>query len=117
VKKIVIVEDDTDTMEVVEIVLRQAAYAVIKINRQLPIKELSGIKPDLIILDHLLSFGLGSEICLEIKRNMSTKSIPVILFSASQSLAKIASECGADDFIAKPFNLDELLGLVARWVL
>jgi DNA-binding response OmpR family regulator len=115
-KKILIVEDDPDTLELIELILRQEGYAVIKINRPVPIKEVSGIRPDLVILDYLLPFGLGSDLCLEIKRNPVTRTIPVILFSASHSLKEIASACGADDFIAKPFDLDQFLGLVSRWV-
>ena len=115
-KKILIVEDDPDILDLIETILRQEGYAVIKINRPVPIKEVIGIKPDLVILDYLLPYGLGSDLCLEIKTNPVTRTIPVLLFSASLSLAEIASISRADDFIAKPFDLDQFLSLVSRWI-
>jgi CheY-like chemotaxis protein len=115
-KKILIVEDDPDILDLIETILRLEGYAVIRINRPVPIKEVIGIKPDLVILDYLLPYGPGSDLCLEIKTNPVTRTIPVILFSASLSLAEIASASGADDFIAKPFDLDQFLGLVSRWI-
>ena len=115
-KKILIVEDDPDILDLIETILRQEGYAVIRINRPVAIKEITGIKPDLVILDYLLPFGLGSDLCLEIKKNPASHTIPVILFSASHSLTAIASACGADDFIAKPFDLDQFLNLISRWV-
>jgi hypothetical protein len=79
-KKILIAEDDPDTMDLTEILLRQAGYAVIKINQPILLKEVSGIKPDLVILDYLMPHPLGSDICRELKNDPLTKGIPVILF-------------------------------------
>jgi DNA-binding response OmpR family regulator len=113
-KKVLIVEDDIDTIEIVEAILNRAGYAVIKINREITIREIAGIKPNLVILDYLLPYALGNELCLEIKANPKTESIPVILYSASNLAEGISRKCKADGFISKPFDLDHLVSLVDR---
>lgn len=115
-KKILIVEDDLDTVDIVETILRNAGYAVIKVNRPIELKEIIGIRPDVILLDHWLSFARGGDLCLTVKENQATREIPVILFSACTGLKKIAKESRADAFIPKPFDLEEFLGLVKKWL-
>ena len=116
-KKILIVEDDVDTIDMVELILREAGYAVIKINREVPFKEITGINPNLIILDYLLPFGLGTDLCLQLKTNELTKHYPIILYSASNILEKLAKESHADAYIAKPFDLGDFITLVNKWAL
>jgi len=113
-KKIFIIEDDADTIDIIEFVLRDNGYAVIKANRQVPINEFIIISPNLIILDVRLPFALGSDICLELKSNPKTKHIPVILYSASNNLKTIAEKCLADAYIEKPFDLAKLLTIIAN---
>ena len=97
----------------VELILAKAGYAVIKANREVPVREIAGIKPDLAILDFLLPFGLGTEICRHMKSDVSTKDIPVILYSASSNLSELARNCGANAFLEKPFDVGELEKIVA----
>ncbi len=113
-KKVLIVEDDDETIDVVEIILNRAGYAVIKINREITIKEIAGIKPNLVILDYLLPYTLGNELCQEIKDNPQTESIPVMLYSASILAEGISHKCKADGFISKPFDMDHFVSLVDR---
>ena len=68
----------------------------------------------MIIIDYLLPYHLGNELCAEIKNFPGTKHIPVILYSASSLLRKVAEECHADAYIAKPFDLDHFLNEVNR---
>jgi DNA-binding response OmpR family regulator len=116
-KKILLIEDDVDTIDMVEIMLQGAGYAVIKINRLIVLGEIAEINPDLIILDFLLPYFLGNELCAEIKSAPATKHIPVILYSASNILRKVAEECNADAYIPKPFDLDHFLNEVNRLAL
>ena len=115
-KKVLIVEDDIDTIDIIALLLQDGGYAVIKINRRISITEIAGINPDLAIIDFLLPYGLGDELCLEIKNNELTKHIPVILYSASHMLEKIAGKCKADEFISKPFDLDYLMNTINRLI-
>ena len=113
-KKVLLVEDDVDTLELVELILRSNGYAVIKANREVSIKEIIGLRPDLAILDYLLPYGLGTELCLEIKNNPLTKYFPVILYSANTDLKKLAGESHADAYLEKPFDIAQLVKLVGE---
>ena len=116
-KKILIVEDDVDTLDMIEFVLRGNGYAVIRINREITLKEIAGINPDMVILDFLTPYGLGTDLCLSLKNSEPTKHIPVILYSASNNLKTLAKESGADGYIAKPFDINDLLDSVNRLIL
>ena len=116
-KKIIIIEDDVDTLEVMEFILRDTGYAIIKANRLVSIKEIISITPHLAILDVMLPYGFGSDLCLEIKNDPKSKHIPVILYSASSNLKILAKESHADAYLAKPFDLDRLLEMVKETIL
>lgn len=115
-KKILIVEDDVDTLDLMEIILHDQGYAVIKVRREITIKEIAGIKPDLAILDYRLPFGLGTEICSAIKMNEATKDIPVIMYSANNGIEELAKKNGADGYFSKPFDLECLVTLVGSFI-
>src|SRR5579884_3220359 len=63
---------------------------------------------DLLLLDLWLSGWSGRDICISLKSQEATRHLPIILISANNETEKIAHEAGADDFLAKPFNLDEV---------
>ena len=65
-----------------------------------------------ILLDNKLTDGFGYELCLELKKNPTTRKFPVILVSAVNQLANIAEESGADGYLNKPFDLVELTSIV-----
>lgn len=68
-------------------------------------------RPDLFLLDLMLPDGNGLEVGMELKKSEETKDIPVIIMSAHADLQKME---GADEFISKPFNVDELLDCIRR---
>jgi DNA-binding response OmpR family regulator len=115
-KKIIIIEDDVDTLEVMELILRDNGYAIIKANRLVTIKEIISINPNLAILDVLLPYGFGSDLCLEIKSNPKSSHIPVILYSASSDLKKLAKDSLANAYIPKPFDLNRLVEMVKETI-
>ncbi|MCM4159398.1 response regulator [Antarcticibacterium flavum] len=111
-KEIFIVEDDDGIRELLEFLLMSNDYAVQTFptarafeNRQ-PDK-----KPDLFLLDIMLPDGNGLDICKQLKDASSTRNIPVVLMSAH---AHISSLEGANDFIAKPFDVDDLVVRIER---
>ena len=71
--------------------------------------------PDILLLDMLLSGKDGREITKQLKSQDSTKHIPIILFSAYPSVEEDARRSGADDFIAKPFDIDVLLAKIEQY--
>jgi CheY-like chemotaxis protein len=116
-KKIVIVDDDADILDVTTIILEgYGGYEVAVIDRGEELKSIKRTSPDLILLDLWMSGFNGQDICKALKGDEQTKTIPVILFSANRELKAIAESCGADDFISKPYQMDDLLEKVAAWV-
>jgi len=73
--------------------------------------------PDLILIDVLLSGKDGRKIVKHLKSQEATKHVPVIMFSAHPSAEETVRVAGADDFVAKPFELDEVLAKIAKHVL
>lgn len=71
---------------------------------------------DLILLDDWLNDGLGSQLCKKLKNNAHTANVPIILISAANNLAASAKESGADDFLSKPFDIEDLLTKVDFWL-
>ena len=65
-------------------------------------------KPDVILMDMWLSGEDGRDICRTIRADENLKDIPVVIMSASRGLEQSALDAGANDFIAKPFDMDEI---------
>jgi len=113
-KQILIVDDNPDILDALQFVLKDAGYKVEITQSGESAENLTKEKafPDLIILDVLLSGKDGREICRKLKRNERTKKIPVIMISAHPNIEKTVIEAGANAFIAKPFDIEELLQTV-----
>jgi DNA-binding response OmpR family regulator len=79
------------------------------------VRGLCKSNPDLIFLDIWMSGMDGKIICKELKSNPATSDIPVVLFSANRDTREISKECGADDYILKPFEVKELLALAHKY--
>jgi DNA-binding response OmpR family regulator len=114
-KHILIVEDNEDILEMLEAILRRQQYQVSTRpdgnHLELVIEE---IHPDVIILDMLLSGVDGTVLCKRLKENPSTQQIPVVMISASNQGLEKSEACGADFFIAKPFEMKELISVVSK---
>ncbi|WP_186292769.1 response regulator [Mucilaginibacter corticis] len=113
-KKILIIEDDADTAEVVTLIF-ESAFEIISVNDLIPIERVIYMNPNIIILDNRLNSGLGSAFCKELKANPFTRYIPVLFFSGEMGLEKIANEVGADAYLEKPFDLIDLENVVRKF--
>ncbi|TDO20259.1 response regulator [Pedobacter duraquae] len=117
-KKILYIEDDPDIFEILNIVFVNEGYEVIGFKSVSSIDQISVIHPDLTLLDVRIigSVANGDEICRQLKSDADSHQIPVILLSAERDLDIMASACGADDFIFKPFGLVELVSKVQSYI-
>lgn len=116
-KKILIVDDDPDIVLALAAMLEDAGYLVAATDKgdyleHFPEDDL----PNIILLDMLLSGSDGREIARQLKRQPTTHHIPILMLSAHPSAEQEAKAAGADDFLAKPFEMDELLGKVALYL-
>lgn len=107
-KKILVIDDDIDILEAVEILLETSGYDFEGTSDHEKIFEkIEAYQPDLIILDVLLSGNDGRVICKKIKEINSM--LPIIMMSAHPAAKDTVPLCGADDFVPKPFEIDNLL--------
>jgi len=114
-KKLLIVDDDEDILEFLKVILEEEGYSVITTDKDDYLEKLHDDSlPDLILLDLLLSGKDGREIVAYLKMQENTKHIPVIMFSAHPNAQEMSSNAGADDFVAKPFEIDLLLSKIAK---
>jgi DNA-binding response OmpR family regulator len=117
-KKILVVDDEPDILEFLQELLEQEGYTVAITDKAEYIEKLhDGGLPDLILIDVLLSGKDGREIVKDLKsQEEETRDVPVIMFSAHPSAEETARAAGADDFVAKPFEMDEILAKIAKLV-
>ena len=117
-KKILVVDDDPDILDALQMLLEFAGYEVKTSEKGEYAENLhdtNGGLPDLIILDVLLSGKDGRLICQKLKSQRDTKHIPIIMISAHPNAKQSVSAVGANDFIAKPFDMDEFLAMVVKY--
>jgi len=109
-KKLLIIEDDADILSILDLIFKQEGYHVILSESGAEAEEIPVIKPDLVLLDlRLTSYGReGETICAKIKSQAATRHIPVILLSAEMDIREICEECGANDYLSKPFDIEQL---------
>jgi DNA-binding response OmpR family regulator len=117
-KKILVVDDETDILEFLQELLEQEGYTAAITDKAEYVEKLhaDGL-PDLILIDVLLSGKDGREIVKHLKSQEATRHVPVIMFSAHPSAEETARMAGADDFVAKPFEMDQILAKIAKHVL
>lgn len=105
-KKILIVDDEQSILRILAIKLRVSGYEVaIALNGKQALDMVQSVNPDIMLLDILMPEMDGFQV---IKQLRSCSSLPVIAFSARAEYAGQALSLGANDFIVKPFNIDDL---------
>ncbi|WP_412468053.1 two-component system response regulator [Pedobacter sp. KLB.chiD] len=115
-KKVLVIDDDKELLWLFETILNQEQIQTITYQSGIPLAEIIAAAPDLVLLDvNIIGYAKsGVDICTEIKANKHLFNTPVLLVSAESDLNALARRCGADDFIAKPFNIDYLMDKVKK---
>lgn len=113
-KKIMIADDDPGIVDAIEMLLEFEGYAVTSTVDGADVLDLKDELPDLLLLDIWMSGEDGRDICKKLKQLDATKNIPVIMISASRDIKESALAAGADDFLAKPFEMNDLLDKIKR---
>lgn len=111
-KKILLVEDDQDLLELLSFNLKKAGFAIGTATDGVEaLKKAHSLAPDLILLDLMLPELDGFAVCETLRRAPDTKPIPIIILTAlSSQLARFAGlDSGANDFMTKPFNIKDLI--------
>ena len=116
-KKILAIDDEGDILKLARTRLEANGYTVVALDNGTHALEVAkSEKPDLILLDVVMPGKNGCDVCRELKADAVTRGIPVIIFTAhypEEEYLKVGSrEVGADDYILKPFEAQELLAKI-----
>ena len=118
-KRILIVDDEKDIVESIQFKLEFEGFeclvaydgedALIKAKRE---------NPDLILLDIMLPKINGYKVCRLLKFDEKYKHIPIIMLTAKaqESDKLLGKETGADEYVCKPFRMDELVGMIRKYL-
>lgn len=114
-KKVLVVEDDLAILEVITIVLEGEGFTVFSaVNEKKVFSVINKQLPDVLLLDIWLAEMNGGAIAKKLKLNKATKNLPIIVISANTETEKIAKSSGADDFLLKPFDINDLISIVNK---
>lgn len=114
-KKILVVDDEKDILDVVEYLLLSENFEVRSLSSSTYVVETArDFDPDLFLIDYLLPQGNGADLCRQLKAEDQFKKTPVILFSALPRHQIKFSESDCDELLTKPFDVDVLLEMVKR---
>jgi DNA-binding response OmpR family regulator len=114
-KKILVVDDDADLIELISFNLKQAGYSIGTASNGVDaIKKARSLSPDLIVLDVMMPELDGFAVCEILRRDSQTASIPIMILTAiSSELGRMAAlGSGATGFLTKPFSPRLLLGQI-----
>ena len=113
--KILVVEDDSEVLDLIRTALSFKEYACVEtMSGGNAVEMAQREKPDLIVLDLQLPDLDGLEVCRRLKAGETTKQMPIIMLTARDGVADIVRglEAGANDYVTKPFEVMELIARV-----
>ncbi len=111
--RILVIDDDPDIGIMIKMMLEYKGYTVSVATRAELVDEMvDNHQFDLVIMDMLLSGTNGIDICRHMKQNPKTADLPVMMISAHPNAKEICMQAGADEFISKPFDMQEILSKI-----
>lgn len=110
-KNILVVEDNHAILDVITLILESEAFNVSSLNNGNDfLSHVQEFCPDVVIMDIMLPDRDGRQLLKDLRETAETKNIPVLMISARYNASNYALDgITADDFMAKPFNIDELM--------
>lgn len=116
-KKVLIIEDEQDIVDIATMILEDEGYEVSSHCEYTGFeKKVNEARADLVLLDLNLDGYHGKDICKYIKGNDQLKDTSVILMSANRDIEAIKDEAGADGYITKPFDLMDFINIVKTFI-
>ena len=108
-KKIIIFDDDEDILSVCTYVLEEQGWDVnVFTDCNQIIEKVSNIMHDVILMDNWIPDTGGIVATQALKNNDTLKNIPVVYFSANSDIQLLAKQAGAEAYLAKPFDLEDM---------
>ena len=109
--QIVVLDDSPAIVDSIELMMELEGLSISKLYKGTDMLDALNVKekPKVILMDMWLSGEDGRDICRHIKADEYLKDIPVVIMSASRGLGQSALDAGANDFIAKPFDMEDII--------
>src|SRR5690606_10205530 len=116
-KKVIIFDDDDDILSICTYILEGHGWEVFTFgNCNDIIEKVSGIMPDVILMDNWIPDTGGIQATQTLKNENILKDIPVVYFSANSDIQLLAKTAGAEKYLSKPFDLEELEQVINKAV-
>ncbi|TWI04575.1 response regulator receiver domain-containing protein [Luteimonas cucumeris] len=116
--KVLVIEDEEDIALIVRFLLERQGFVVEHVaDGRAGLERIeSGPAPDLVLMDYMLPFRDGMELVERLRAQAGWSSVPVLMLTAKARETDIvrALEIGADDYVTKPFQPEELLARIRR---
>ena len=116
-KKVFVFDDNPDILELCTIILEDAGYDIkTSCTSNDIIDQVLSYIPDIIFMDNWLPDVGGIEATRALKKHETLKNIPLIYFSANNDVKTLAEQAGADDYLSKPFDIQDLEDIVNKYI-
>jgi two-component system, OmpR family, response regulator VicR len=114
---ILVVEDDPQVARLISLVLQRSGHkSQVVSDGQTALDHARELKPVMIFADLTIKGMGGEQLCVTLKAQEETKDIPYVVVSGDRDIAEKARQCGADDYMGKPFEFEDLIRLVNKYV-
>jgi len=113
---ILIVEDDPHVARLIGLVLQRGGHkSEVVADGNTAVERARALRPAIIFADLGIKGLSGEALCMTLKGDEATRAIPYVIVSGDRDLAEKARGCGADDYMGKPFEFEDLLKLVNKY--
>jgi len=108
-KKVLIIENDQDIRSLITLLLEEVGFETFSCPEPDKLDQIIEFKPDVILIDEFINNKPGHRFCLKVKQNKELKNIPVVILSTANNIELIAEECKANDYVKKPFDINQMV--------
>ncbi|WP_256002888.1 response regulator [Pedobacter deserti] len=116
-KRVFVFDDNADILDLCTIILEDAGYEIkTSVTSNNIIDQVMACVPDIIFMDNWLPDVGGIEATKALKSHPELRNIPVIYFSANNDVKSLAEQAGADDYLSKPFDIQDLEDIISRYI-
>lgn len=112
---VLVIDDDPTITTLLRAILEDEGYQVLTAVNEAAIEIARRMQPKVILLDLMMPGMDGVEVGKRLRADPTTATIPIVLMSASHVLTRAASQIPIDDQLSKPFEIDSVYAVVARW--
>lgn len=113
---ILVVEDDPQVARLISLVLQRSGHqSQVVADGQSALESARQERPSMIFADLTIKGMNGEALCSALKSHEETRNIPYVVVSGDRDIAEKARQCGADDYMGKPFEFEDLIRLVNKY--